>query len=131
MSDGNKVLTAFQTFLRKRKGGPGVSNELLSDLLYAFEAGTNFGIAQAFDTMRGGLDAEQLKGLAQETPVAHSKSQQRRLEVQTETPAVSPGHFWRGIADRFTCKNCGQHYDDHIFTDESTKCPTANRESAP
>lgn len=42
-------------------------------------------------------------------------------------PIVPVGHFWRGERDRYHCRNCGRHYDEHNFTDESSLCPTANR----
>jgi hypothetical protein len=46
-----------------------------------------------------------------------------------ETPAVPPGHFWRGEpeSNRHQCRNCGEHYDNHLHTDEASTCPTANR----
>lgn len=43
-----------------------------------------------------------------------------------ETPAVPPGHFWRGEpeSNRHQCRNCGEHYDKHLHTDEASRCPT-------
>jgi hypothetical protein len=38
-------------------------------------------------------------------------------------PAVPVGHFWRGDVDRSTCKHCGRHHDEHIHTDEASRCP--------
>lgn len=40
-----------------------------------------------------------------------------------ETPAVPPGHFWRGEINPMYCKNCGGHYDNHVHTDEASLCP--------
>jgi hypothetical protein len=39
------------------------------------------------------------------------------------------GQFWRGApeSNRHTCRNCGEHYDKHLHTDEASTCPTANR----
>jgi hypothetical protein len=53
-------------------------------------------------------------------------------QAQKETPAapaVPPGHFWRGEpeSNRHQCRNCGEHYDKHLHTDEASRCPTANR----
>jgi hypothetical protein len=50
----------------------------------------------------------------------------RRMQ---EAPAVPPGHFWRGVpeSNRHQCRNCGEHYDKHLHTDEASTCPTANR----
>jgi hypothetical protein len=46
------------------------------------------------------------------------------------TPRVPKGHFWRGVpeSNRHQCRNCGEHYDKHLHTDEASTCPTANRE---
>lgn len=42
---------------------------------------------------------------------------------------VPKGHFWRGEpeSNRHVCRNCGEHYDKHLHTDEASLCPTANR----
>lgn len=44
-----------------------------------------------------------------------------------ETLTVPPGHFWRGEpeSNRHQCRNCGEHYDKHLHTDEASTCPTA------
>lgn len=40
---------------------------------------------------------------------------------------VPKGHFWRGVpeSNRHQCRNCGEHYDKHLHTDEASTCPTA------
>lgn len=48
----NEVQEAFSKFLRERKGGPAVDEAKVLDLLAAFEAGTHFGIEQAFSKLR-------------------------------------------------------------------------------
>lgn len=45
--------------------------------------------------------------------------------------AVPKGHFWRGRIDRFYCKNCGEHYDKHLHTDEASTCPVMTAERPP
>jgi hypothetical protein len=46
-----------------------------------------------------------------------------------DVPTVPKGHFWRGVpeSNRHQCRNCGEHYDKHLHTDEASTCPTANR----
>lgn len=66
-------------------------------------------------------------GAGMETPVESPPID--LLDELRKQLTVPPGHFWRGERDRYHCRNCGRHYDEHLATDESTTCPTANRES--
>lgn len=52
------------------------------------------------------------------------------LAALKERLAVPKGHFCRGIVDRFTCHNCGRHYDEHTHTDEASTCPTPSEEES-
>lgn len=44
-----------------------------------------------------------------------------------DVPTVPKGHFWRGVpeSNRHQCRNCGEHYDKHLHTDEASRCPEA------
>lgn len=53
----------------------------------------------------------------------------KRAAHLADVPTVPKGHFWRGVpeSNRHQCRNCGEHYDKHLHTDEASTCPTANR----
>lgn len=72
----------------------------------------------------------QLVRPSQETPAESAPID--LLDELRKQLTVPPGHFWRGEpeANRHQCRNCGEHYDRHLHTDESSTCPTANRVSA-
>jgi hypothetical protein len=42
-----------------------------------------------------------------------------------DVPTVPKGQFWRGVPEwnRHQCRNCGEHYDKHLHTDEASTCP--------
>lgn len=39
---------------------------------------------------------------------------------------VPNGYFCLGRVDRFECRNCGRHYDEHTPTDGAPRCPTVS-----
>lgn len=49
----------------------------------------------------------------------------KRAAHLAHVPTVPNGHFWRGVpeSNRHQCRNCGEHYDKHLHTDEASRCP--------
>lgn len=68
----------------------------------------------------------ELIGPAPETP---SVPYDTAANFAKSCTVVPKGHFWRGEpeSNRHQCRNCGEHYDNHLHTDEASRCPTANR----